>query len=122
MRIGSIMVLLLLCSCMAPDRVKSPVELSSQRGATHTFSIGGELRDLGGIGKKSITVPWKESLTVEQAIKDTGGLTDFAWYIRLAGADRVVATYDVRSFMKDDDLRKTKVLPGMTIFIDREVY
>jgi len=119
MKIGSIIVLLLLCSCASPGTAPSQAGTAPQPAETRSITLGGQLRAFVVLGQSTVTVPWKEYFTLEQVIKDMGGFTEYAWHIRLTDADGKVTKHRVRDFLKDESIRKMKVPPGMTIFVDR---
>ena len=112
------LITVFLCISTAYAETNTMIQTIPQDSSPLTFTVKGELRALAIIGKREITVPWRDSYTLEQVINDLGGFTDWSTHIVVKGDNINRTRYAIsRDFINDPNIRAMKIMPGMVIYV-----
>ena len=82
------------------------------------ITISGEIKNLK-LDQK-VTIPWRKGITLEQVIRDAGGLSEYAYQIELidaTGYERKFSVYVL--YKKDKTVQEMLIDPNTTIRVIR---
>ena len=113
-----VLIIALLCIVTVYAETNTMIQTIPQDSNLPTFTVKGELRALAILGKREVTLPWRNSYTLEQVINDLGGFTDWSTHIIVEGDNIKRMRYAIGSdFKNDPNIRAMKIEPGMVIFV-----